>query len=194
MGLKKDKMEKYDHSDIKVGDIVVVGSAGHALRSGAQWYPFAICVATEPRLTLISEDADMKWSTNLPEMPLRSAGRANVQQMNIVNARYDADRKIEQQQEMKAALASIPIVYRTQWTEYEFGSRPDGVSYSTDLDALKKAIVKGSTGSAEQYWRASEITQAIVTPEFYEEVLKRGVYTTPKHDHEGFLGVFKAKV
>lgn len=194
MGIQKNDMGVYDHGDIRVGDVVVVASSGYALRSGAQWYPYAICVAKEPRLTLVSEEGDMRWSTNLQEMPLKAAGRATQAQMNVAKARYEADRKVEQAQELKAAMASIPVVYRTQWTEHEFGERPDGVSYAVDLEALKAVIKDGeSGGSPEQYWRAGTITQAIVTPEFYAEVKKQGVYTTFVRDHEGFLGIFNPR-
>lgn len=194
MGSKKDSMGKYDHSDISVGDVVVPALPGHALRSGTSWYPFAICVEVDP-LVLISEEGDMKWGVNLPEMPLRAVGRATPAQMNVVNARHEKDRKTEKERELKAALATVNIVYRTEWTEYEFGCRPDGVSYSEDLEKLKQAIKEGSTGSSEQYWRASDITQALVTPEFLAEIrkTKTGVYTTPRLDHEGFLGIFKPR-
>lgn len=195
MGSQKDNMGKYDHSDIAVGDVVVPALPGHALRSGASWYPFAICVDTDP-LVLISEEGAMKWGVNLPEMPLRAIGRATSAQMKVVRARHARDRKTEQERELKAALATVNIVYRTQWTEYEFGSRPDGVSYSEDLEALKAAIKEGEKGgSPEQFWRAGDITQALVTPEFLAEIrkTKTGVYTTPRVDHEGFLGIFKPR-
>lgn len=188
MGIQKNDIGVYDHGDISVGDVVVVASSGYALRSGAQWYPYAICVAKEPRLTLVSEDGDMLWSANLQEMPLKAAGRATQDQMSVAKARYEAFRKVEQEQELKAAMASIPIVYRAEWNKLE---RPDGVSYSVDLESLKAAIKDRESGcSWEQFLRAEKIKQAIVTPEFYAEVKKQGVYTTSVHDHEGFLGIF----
>jgi hypothetical protein len=197
MGLKGDAMGVYDHSDIKIGDVVIVACQGHALRSGAQWYPFAICVATAPTFTLVSEEGDMKWSSNLPDMPLRAVGRATPQQMTVANKCYHADREQERQAELKTALASINIVYRAEWTEYEFGQRPDGVSYSSDLEALKAHIKRiEALGTRDSFSRASDITQAIVTPEFYSEILAmtNGVYSTDKYDHEGMLGTFKGRV
>lgn len=196
MGTKTDAMGKYDHSDIKVGDIVVVTSSSYALRSGASWYPFAICVASVPMFTLVSEEGDMKWSTNLPEMPLRAIGRATPDQMLVANRRYNADREKERDAETKTALASINMVYRTEWTEYEFGQRPDGVSYALDIDLLKADIRRiEAMGDRECFSRASDITQALVTPEFYAEIKARpsGIFTTQRHDHEGMLGVFKPR-
>src|SRR5579859_3175108 len=99
MGSKKDSMGKYDHSDINVGDVVVPATPGSPLRSGASWYPFAICVATDP-LVLISEEGDMKWGVNLPDIPLRPAGRATPEQMKVVQTRQDRDRKLEQEHEL----------------------------------------------------------------------------------------------
>jgi hypothetical protein len=153
-------------------------------------------VAVTPLLTLVSEHGDMKWSTALPDMPLRSIGRATPEQMVVANRRYEADRENERRAEVKTALASINLVYRTEWTEYEFGQRPDGVSYSTDVGALKEHIKRlEATGSRECFVRASDITQAIVTPEFYAEIMAKsnGVYTTDKYDHEGMLGLFTAR-
>lgn len=196
MGLKADKMGIYDHSDIKVGDVVVVAGQGHSLRSGGSWYPFAICAATEPMFTLVSEHGDMRWSTALPSMPLRAVGRATPVQMTAVNKRYAADRVKEREAETKTALASINLVYRTEWTEYDFGQRPDGVSYATDLGVLKEHIKRiEGLGSRDGFSRASDITQAIVTQEFYKEVLGRdsGVYTTARNDHDGMLGIFRAR-
>lgn len=196
MGIKKDSMGKYDHSDIKVRDIVVPASPSYALRSGGSWYPFAICVANSPRLVLMSEEADMKWGVTLPEMPLRAIGVATDEQMKVVNARYQAERVAEQAQEVKAALASVPLVYRVEWTEYDFGQRPDGVSYAIDLQALRNRISDWeSQGSRECFTRAGDITQALVTPELFEEIQKSksGILTTPRLDHEGFLGIFKAR-
>jgi hypothetical protein len=196
MGKHVDKMGIYDHSDIKVGDIVIPANPGSSLRSGGSWYPFAICVAVVPMLTLVSEGGDMKWSTTLPSMALRAIGLATPEQMAIARRRYEADREKEREAEVKTALASINLVYRTEWTEYEFGQRPDGVSYSADLEALKAHIKRiEAMGTREGYSRASDITQALVTPEFYKEILacKSGVYSTIKHDHEGMLGIFKAK-
>jgi hypothetical protein len=196
MGLKGDAMGVYDHSDIKIGDVVIVACQSHALRSGAKWYPFAICVGTAPTFTLVSEEGDMKWSSNLPDMPLRAVGRATPQQMTVANKRYHADREQERQAELKTALASSNIVYRTEWTEYEFGQRPDGVSYAADLDRLKSHIKRiEAMGSSGCYCRASDITQAIVTPEFYAEIVatEGGTFTTARHDHEGMLGTFKAR-
>lgn len=196
MGFNKNAMGTYDHSDIKVGDIVIAADAGHALRSGASWYAFAICAATTPMLALVSEDGDMKWSTTLPAMPLRAIGRATPAQMAIVNRRYEGDREIEREAETKTALASFSLLYRTEWTEYDFGQRPDGVSYSADIEKLKKHIKTWEeSGNRECYVRASGITQAIVTPELYKEVTEResGVLTTIRHDHEGMLGIFTAR-
>jgi hypothetical protein len=196
MGMKADKMGIYDHSDIKVGDIVIPTKPGTNLRSATTWYPFAICVATTPIFTLVSEGGDMKWSTNLPSMPLRGIGRATPEQMAVAGKRYQADREKERDAETKTALASINLLYRTEWTEYDFGQRPDGVSYAADIETLKAHIKRlEASGSAGCYVRASDITQAIVTPEFYKEVLARdnGVYTTIKYDHEGMLGIFKAR-
>jgi BMFP domain-containing protein YqiC len=175
MGMKADKMGIYDHSDIKVGDIVIPASAGQNLRSGANWYPFA---------------------TTLPSMPLRSIGRATPEQMAVANRRYTADRENERKAEVQTALASINLVYRTEWTEYEWGQRPDGVSYSADLEALKAHIKRiEAMGTREGYSRASDITQALVTPEFYAEIIAStsGVVSTARHDHEGMLGIFKAR-
>jgi hypothetical protein len=196
MGMKADKMGIYDHSDIKVGDIVIPASAGQNLRSGANWYPFAICVAVTPMFTLVSEHGDMKWSTTLPSMPLRAIGRATPEQMVVANRRYTADRENERKAEVKTALASINLVYRTEWTEYEFGQRPDGVSYSADIEALKAHIKRiEAMGTREGYSRASNITQALVTPEFYAEIIAStsGVVSTARHDHEGMLGIFQGK-
>lgn len=196
MGLKGDAMGVYDHSDIKVGDIVIVAGQGHSLRNAGSWYPFAICVAVTPLLTLVSEHGDMRWSAALPDMPLRSIGRATPEQRAVANRRYDADRKKEREAETKTALASINLVYRTEWTEFEFGQRPDGVSYSADLGTLKEHITRiQKIGTSASYCRASDITQAIVTPEFYKEILatSNGVYTTDKYEHEGMLGTFKAR-
>jgi hypothetical protein len=196
MGQQADKMGIYDHSDIKVGDIVIPASATSSLRSGGSWYPFAICVATTPLFTLVSEDGDMKWSTTLPSMPLRAIGRATPEQMAVASKRYQADREKEREAETKTALASINLVYRTEWTEYEFGQRPDGVSYSADIETLKEHIKRiEAMGDRECFSRASDITQALVTPEFYAEILacKGGVITTIRHDHEGMLGIFKAR-
>lgn len=196
MGLKCDALGIYDHSDIKIGDVVVVGRQDCALRDGAHWHPFAICAAVTPLFTLVSEAGDMKWSTTLPSMPLRAVGQATPAQMAIVSKRYEADRVQERQAEVKTALASINVVYRTAWTEYEFGQRPDGVSYAADLEALKTHIKRiEAMGSQECFARASDITQAIVTPEFYTEIVATpsGVFTTIRHEHEGMLGIFKAR-
>ncbi len=196
MGMKADKMGIYDHSDIKVGDVVIPTIPGATLRNGASWYPFAICVAITPMFTLVSEEGDMKWSANLPNMPLRAIGRATPEQMAVANKRYQADREKESDAETKTALASINLVYRTEWTEYDFGQRPDGVSYSADIESLKAHIKKLEAGGCREcFVHASDITQAIVTPEFYKEILAResGVFTTMKYDHEGMLGIFKAR-
>jgi hypothetical protein len=196
MGMQADTMGVFDHSDIKVGDIVIVAGHGHSLRSGTRWYPFEICVAATPMFTMVSEEGDMKWSTNLPNMSLRGVGRATPVQMAVANKRYQADREKERDAETKTALASINLVYRTEWTEYEFGQRPDGVSYSADIELLKAHIKKlEAGGSRECYVRASDITQAIVTPDFYKEIMAResGVFTTIKYDNEGMLGIFKAR-
>jgi hypothetical protein len=196
MGMTADKMGIYDHSDIKVGDIVIPTKPEATLRSGASWYPFAICVATTPLFTLVSEEGDMKWSANLPNMPLRAIGRATPEQMAVANRRYQADREKERDAETKTALASINLVYRTEWTEYEFGQRPDGVSYSADIESLKAHIKRiEAMGNRDCFSRASDITQALVTPEFYAEILActGGVITTVRFDHEGMLGIFKAR-
>ncbi len=196
MGLKGDAMGMCDHSDIKVGDIVVVAGHGHALRSATVWYPFGVCVAVEPLLTLVSEDGDMKWSTSLLVMPLRAVGRATTEQMMVANGRYEADRGLEREAEAKTTLASINIVYRAEWTEYEFGQRPDGVSYSADLEKMKQHIKEiEALGSSDGYSRASSITQALVTPEFYAEIkaMPKGVYTTARHEHDGMIGTFKGR-
>jgi hypothetical protein len=200
MGTKKNEMGIYDHSDITVGDIVIPAAFGHQLRSGAQWYPFAICAATTPLLTLVSEEGDMKWSTTLPDMPLRAIGRAKPEQMKAVNLRYASDRKQEREAEVKSAMAGINVVYRTEWTEYEHdewaSQRADGVSYAIDLESLKLHIKQvEAAGVPSCYNRASTITQAIVTPEFYAEILASTakIITTPKYAHEGELGTFKAR-
>jgi hypothetical protein len=200
MGTKKNDMGVYDHSDIKRGDIVIVAGNGFALRSGGCWYPFAICAGTEPRLTLVSEEGDMLWSATLPDMPLRAIGRATPEQMQIVDRRYQATRKEEREAEVKTALASINIVYRACWTEYEHdqwaSQRADGVSYAVEKDKLLEHIERiEKLGSPQCYSRANKVEQAIVTPEFYAEIqaAKTGVIKTLRHDHEGMLGVFEAR-
>lgn len=196
MSRQADAMGLYDHRDIKVGDIVIPAVAGQHLKSGSAWYAFAICVAVTPMLTLVSEEGDMKWSAALPSMPLRPIGRATPEQMAIVNRRYELDREKDRQAEMKTALASINLVYRTEWTEYDFGQRPDGVSYSADKEKLAAHIKHiESLGSRDGFSRASDVTQALVTPEFYVEIINKpsGVFTTIRNDHEGMLGIFKAR-
>ena len=46
---------------VQVGSIVEsIDSKRNPLRSGAEWYPYAIVVQVEP-LILVSEEADMRW-------------------------------------------------------------------------------------------------------------------------------------
>jgi hypothetical protein len=195
MGKQKNALGVYDHSEIKVGDIVIPDGQGVALRSGGSWYPFAICAGVTPRLTLVSEGGDMLWAESLPDMPLRSIGRATPEQMAVVNPRYQSHAAAARQAEVKTAMAGLNVVYRVEWTEYErgWGCRPDGVSYSSDLDALKAHIKSyESGGRIEEYSRAGNITQCIVTQELMTEINSRSnhVLMTPRNAHEGEIGVF----
>lgn len=61
---------------VEVGDVVIIDprvAGGHALRSGAEWYPCAVCIQVEP-LVLASPQGDMRWESTLNRTPLLSLG------------------------------------------------------------------------------------------------------------------------
>ena len=60
------------------------------------------------------------------------------------------------------------------WTEYEFGQRPDGTSMHVDLATAQQFRTEKSVGSADQYWRASNPRLVNVSDEKYAEVVAEG--------------------
>lgn len=191
MSVDQNEAGTYEHKDLRVGDSVVT-MPGHALRSGATWYPYAVVVQVDP-LILISEDGDMKWSAMLDRLPLKVTGRASTAALNKANMRLWRDQEEEKRVAAEKQLEGLPIVYRVVWTESEagMGQRPDGVSYSISKEHLQAEIKRiTAAGSRECYSFASEIGRAFVTPELFAEIKEFGTITTPRDEHDGVLGLF----
>lgn len=192
MGIEKQENGKYDHSDLSKGDAVIT-LEGHALRSGASLYHYAVVVQVDP-VILISEEGDMKWSATVDEIPLKVVGRASTLAMNKAKARLWRDQEQEKREAAEKLLEGLPIVFRVVWTESEagMGKRPDGVSYSLDrakLEAERDRI--SACGSPSEYTTGSDVTRAIVTSEFFAEVKAKGIVSTLRNEHDGVLGLFQ---
>ncbi len=65
-------------------------------------------------------------------------------------------------------------VWIMDWTEYEFGSRPDGTSMHIGLPAAQAFRKSHETGNDGQFWRASDPRTINVSDEKYAEVFKNG--------------------
>lgn len=65
--------------------------------------------------------------------------------------------------------------YISECTEYEagWGSRPDGFIIAEDLEDLKSAIVKGSTGDRDLFWRYSEPREIFCELKTYRDLIKK---------------------
>lgn len=181
-----------NHVDIEVGDIVVAGSETHPLRLGDTWYAFAICIADGDSVLLIGEDGKVILTLRnrkVHKSVLRPIGKVTDEQMKAAMAAYRGANppKVE-----PVAMSLENVVYRVCWTEYEYGQRPEGVSYSESLDALQKLIVEiESAGSTDCYMRASEITQCLVNPELLAEIRSKenGLLWTNRHEHPGVIAI-----
>jgi len=56
------------------------------------------------------------------------------------------------------------------WTEYEFGSRPDGSSLHIDLETAKAFRKSHETGDQEQFWRSTDPQKVQVSDERVKEM------------------------
>ena len=74
-------------------------------------------------------------------------------------------------------------VFALDWTEYEFGSRPDGTSIHIDLERAEAFREKHSTGSRDQFWRSSGPRLVLVNDTLYNQMIEAGgdTYATPTH-------------
>lgn len=62
---------------MKVGDIVApIPDSGYYLRSGAEWYPDAVVICTDP-LVLVSRETDMRWESTVQADKLVVVGEAS---------------------------------------------------------------------------------------------------------------------
>ena len=74
--------------NFKVGD-VVCPVRDTQLRSGSEWYTYAIVVSEDP-LILVSGEADMRWSATVDDMDLMKVGRAtDIQLKNCMRRLKD---------------------------------------------------------------------------------------------------------
>lgn len=74
------------------------------------------------------------------------------------------------------------FVYAINWTEFEFGSRPDGTSGHASMqeaEAFKQIL---STGNEEQFWRGSDIRLVKVKKRIFDQIEKeRNMWLTERN-------------
>jgi hypothetical protein len=63
-------------------------------------------------------------------------------------------------------------VWIIDWTEYEFGQRPDGTSMHTSIEKANAFLDKNATGCSEQFWRGSEPRKIFVSEQKYSECVQ----------------------
>ncbi len=65
--------------EIKVGDLVKY-KGNNVLHSGAEVYPYAVVVSTNP-MVLVSKECDMRWQSTVKVNELEVIGKANTEEL-----------------------------------------------------------------------------------------------------------------
>jgi hypothetical protein len=65
-------------------------------------------------------------------------------------------------------------VYALDWTEYEFGSRPDGTSIHVDLATAKAFRDTKSSDGYDQFWRSNDPYTVMVSEMLYNTMMDSG--------------------
>lgn len=69
------------NNELKIGDVVTPANSGYSLSNGADRYPYAVVVNTDP-LILVSREADMRWEATVQRTKFKVIGSCDGEDLD----------------------------------------------------------------------------------------------------------------